>query len=97
MGPRGTDRKDKTAGRPGTFQAIRDKIPYFRELGVTSLELMPPNEFEEVMMPDSSDGNPYGPDEPTGKLNYWGYGPSLLFAPQGLLFGGKAGKKESLL
>ena len=42
MGPRGTDRKDKTAGRPGTFQAIRDKIPYFRELGVTSLELMLP-------------------------------------------------------
>lgn len=94
MGPGGTDRKDKTAGRPGTFQAIRDKIPYFRELGVTSLELMPPNEFEEVMMPDSSDGNPYGPDEPTGKLNYWGYGPGLLFAPKASYSEGKPGKKN---
>ena len=94
MGPAGTDRKDKTAGRPGTFQAIQDKIPYFKELGVTSLELMPPNEFEEVMMPDGSDGNPYGSEEPTGKLNYWGYGPGFLFAPKASYAGGKPGKKN---
>lgn len=94
MGKGGTDRKDKKAGQPGTFRAIRDKIPYFKELGVTSLELMPPNEFEEVMMPDSSDGNPYGPEEPTGKLNYWGYGPGLLFAPKASYSEGEAGKKN---
>lgn len=97
MGPGGTDRKDRTAGAPGTFQAVRDKIPYFKELGITSLELMPPNEFEEVMMPDGSDGNPYGPEEPTGKINYWGYGPGLLFAPKASYAGGKPGKKDPSL
>lgn len=79
---------------PGTFRAIAEKIPYFKELGVTSLELMPPNEFEEVMMPERADGNPYGGASPTGKLNYWGYAPGLLFAPKASYSCGAAGEKD---
>lgn len=32
---------------PGTFLGIQEKIPYLKELGVTTLELMPAYEFEE--------------------------------------------------
>lgn len=45
--------KDRSAGLParlaGTFDGITAKLPYLRELGVTTLELMPPYEFSECM------------------------------------------------
>lgn len=66
----------------GTFEGVKEKIPYIRELGVTAVELLPPNEFCEVMMPDQSDGNPHAGTEPTGVLNYWGYTEGFYFAPK---------------
>lgn len=66
----------------GTFSAVKEKIPYLKDLGITTLELMPVAEFQEVIMPSSIDGNPYGTPEPTGKLNYWGYSPAYLYAPK---------------
>ena len=36
--------------KKGTFAAISDKIEYFKELGVTTLELMPIYEFEELFI-----------------------------------------------
>lgn len=66
----------------GTFGALTDKIPYLKGLGITTLELMPVTEFQEVVVPESVDGNPYGEEEPTGKLNYWGYAPAYLYAPK---------------
>lgn len=74
--------KHRTAGVKdrGTFQGMIDKIPYLKELGITTLELLPVYEFQEVIFPDSVEGNPYGVDKPTGKLNYWGYSPGLYFA-----------------
>lgn len=73
----------------GTFAAVAEKIPYFKELGVTAVELLPPSEFEEVMMPEHADGNPYGKDEPTGRLNYWGYGDGCSLAPKASYSSGK--------
>ena len=72
----------------GTFAGIVEKLGYIRELGATAIELMPVNEFQEVMMPDHGAGNPYGQDRPTGKLNYWGYGPAYYFAPKASYAGG---------
>lgn len=74
----------------GTFAAVAEKIPYLKELGITTLELLPVAEFQEVMMPSRPDGNPMGKAEPTGKLNYWGYAPAYLFAPKAAY----AGKKK---
>ena len=34
-----------TATKEGTFEALIEKLPYFRELGVTALELMPVASF----------------------------------------------------
>jgi glycogen operon protein len=59
------------SAHPGTFLGLIDKIPYFRDLGVTALELMPVQEFDE---PIELSGN-------TSLRNYWGYNPVSFFAP----------------
>ncbi len=61
---------------PGTYAAIREKIPYFKELGINCLELMPIHEFDEF---DNQFTNPF-----TGEklLNYWGYSTIGFFAPK---------------
>lgn len=66
----------------GTFDAIQEKIPYLKELGITGLELMPVNEFSEIIMEEHGYGNPFGVDKPSGKLNYWGYTAGNYFAPK---------------
>jgi glycogen operon protein len=56
---------------------VIEKIPFFRELGITSLEFLPIQEFNEREIPRI---NPR-----TGKqlLNYWGYSTVAFFAPKG--------------
>lgn len=39
----------------GSFAAITEKIPYLKELGVTTVELMPAYEFEELVPPKHED------------------------------------------
>ena len=62
---------------PGTFRGVAEMIPYFKELGVTSLELLPVQEFDEA--------ENIRRDPLTGaKLtNYWGYSTIAFFAPKG--------------
>ncbi|MEI6381787.1 MAG: glycogen debranching protein GlgX [Cyanobacteriota bacterium ELA615] len=70
----------------GTFAGIREKIPYLKELGVNSIELMPIYEFDEF---ENSRPNPE-----TGEvlLNYWGYSTVGFFAPKaGFASTGKLG------
>jgi isoamylase len=61
---------------PGTFAAIREKIPYFKDLGINCIELMPIFQFDEFEYPRE---NPL-----TGEilLNYWGYSTLGFFAPK---------------
>ncbi len=61
---------------PGTYRGVVEQIPYLRELGITSLELLPVQEFNEY---EIGRVNPA-----TGKLlqNYWGYSPLAFFAPK---------------
>jgi glycogen operon protein len=62
---------------PGTFRGVTEKIPFFKELGITSLEFLPTQEFNERELPRI---NPR-----TGKplVNYWGYSTVAFFAPKG--------------
>ncbi len=61
---------------PGTFRGILDKIDYFKELGITSLELLPVMEFDENELIRT---NPL-----TGEKlkNYWGYSTICFMAPK---------------
>ena len=61
----------------GTYAAIRDKIPYLKELGVNCIELLPIHEFDEF---ENSRPNPVNPDELL--INYWGYSTVGFFAPK---------------
>tara|TARA_Y100001968_G_scaffold328322_1_gene375255 strand:- start:737 stop:2797 length:2061 start_codon:yes stop_codon:yes gene_type:complete len=52
----------------GTFIGLIEKIPYFKSLGVTTLELLPIFVFDKN-------------DAPIGKENFWGYSPINWFSP----------------
>ncbi len=60
----------------GTYRGVVEKIPYLLDLGVTAVELLPVQEFDEAENPRT---NPL-----TGKrlTNYWGYSPFAFFAPE---------------
>ncbi|MDR0456425.1 MAG: glycogen debranching protein GlgX [Treponema sp.] len=62
---------------PGTYLGVIDKIPFFKDLGITSLEFLPVQEFNGK---EFSRRNPQ-----TGKVltNYWGYSTAAFFAPKG--------------
>ena len=79
----------------GTFAAVRDKIPYLKELGVTTVEFMPVYEFEEIELPKQQKLPEYirwkekqtdqirpaeKIKETPSKVNYWGYEPGNYFA-----------------
>jgi glycogen operon protein len=61
---------------PGTFAGLIEKIPYLKELGVTTVELLPIHEFDECDCPFS---NPF-----TGERlrNFWGYNSIAFGAPK---------------
>ncbi|MEL4356410.1 MULTISPECIES: glycogen debranching protein GlgX [unclassified Luteococcus] len=52
----------------GTYHGLIQQIPYLQELGVTTVELLPVQQFDWQTAPP-------------GRTNYWGYQPMALFAP----------------
>jgi glycogen operon protein len=60
----------------GTFAAIRDKIPYLKQLGVNCVELLPVYEFDEF------ENSRLHPQTGEQLLNYWGYSTIGFFAPK---------------
>jgi isoamylase len=56
------------AKKRGTYAGLIEKIPYLKDLGVTTVELLPVFHFDPQ-------------DAPEGRINYWGYSPLSFFAP----------------
>jgi isoamylase len=52
----------------GTYAGVIEKIPYLQKLGITAIELLPVQQFDEQ-------------DAPLSLKNYWGYSPLAFFAP----------------
>ncbi|HNT25308.1 MAG TPA: glycogen debranching protein GlgX [Anaerolineales bacterium] len=52
----------------GTYAGLVEKIPYLKDLGITAVELLPVQQFDEQEGPGSLS-------------NYWGYSPVVFFAP----------------
>ncbi|MFW5799818.1 MAG: glycogen debranching protein GlgX, partial [Spirochaetota bacterium] len=73
---------------PGTYRGVIEKIPYFKELGITALEFLPVAQFDQL--------ENYRHHPETGKLlkNYWGYSTMLFFAPNGYYSYPLAGKED---
>ena len=79
---RGYTRQAKLpTGLRGTFSGLVQMIPYWQELGINTVELMPAYEFMEVVPPKEPDGlvSQKGKKD---EVNYWGYGNGLYFAPK---------------
>lgn len=68
-------------GTKGTFKALKSMIPYWQELGVNAIELMPAYEFPEVEEPKKKTGM-VSEKRKEGKVNYWGYGEGFYYAPK---------------
>lgn len=58
----------------GTFAGIVEKLSYLKDLGITTLELQPCYEFDEMC-------NCVG-DQNTSVINYWGYQEGYYYAPK---------------
>ena len=67
--------RDASSGvkAPGTFEGLREKIPYLKDLGINAVELMPVFEFDEMEDTRVVDGERL--------YNYWGYNTVCFFAP----------------
>lgn len=80
--------------KAGTFKGITERIEYIRDLGFTTIELMPIYEFEEIQVPpvtimpqiirwknEIKDLNvPIERAKAPEKINYWGYKKGNYFA-----------------
>ncbi len=69
----------------GTFQGIIEKIPYLKELGITTLEIQPAYEFNELVKIDTERHNTSKGiviKEEERKLNYWGYQEGYYYSPK---------------
>ena len=74
----------------GTFFGLTQKIPYLKELGVTTVQLMPVYEFDEIIknksyMEPNKEIEPFMSPEKKEweyKINYWGFSDAYYFVPK---------------
>jgi len=75
---------------PGTYRGLMEKIPHLKTLGITAVELMPIQEFNETSV------TRLNPLTKQALKNYWGYDPVTLCAPKASYgsSGGLGGQKR---
>lgn len=79
-----TKHRSSKVMNPGTFEGIVEKLDYIKNLGITTIELLPSYNFVELEVMKDTDAEvisePFESIEP--KLNFWGYKDSFYFAPK---------------
>lgn len=66
----------------GTYAGAAEKLPYLKDLGVTTLELQPIYEFIECTAPELEEKGVEHRFHREPKLNYWGYQDGFYYAPK---------------
>lgn len=80
---RGYTKANRNVTHKGTFQALEDMIPYWKELGINTIELMPAYEFMESSASAALDETGMVREKrKAGQVNFWGYLPGYYFAPK---------------
>lgn len=75
----------------GNYKGVIKRLPYLKELGITSLEFMPLYDFEEIFYENVTEYGPSGRVDSIkaiDKVNYWGYGAAYHLAPKASYFCG---------
>lgn len=81
----------------GTFSGLTEMIPYWQELGINAVELMPAYEFLEVPLAEQEgeQENEYITNrKDRDRVNYWGYAPGYYLAPKRAYCTGKNVQEE---
>ncbi|MBS6195273.1 MAG: Type II secretory pathway, pullulanase PulA and related glycosidase [Clostridiales bacterium] len=89
-----TMQKNSKVRKKGTFQGLQEKISYWKELGITSVELMPAYDFLEYPEKKEKPSKYQPPETSPGRLNYWGYTKGNYFAPKPSYCQGKQAEQE---
>lgn len=76
-----TKQNREISGKKGTFAGLTDMIPYWKELGINSVELMPSYDFYEKL-PQAEQTGMVTEKRADEKVNFWGYVSGFYFAPK---------------
>lgn len=80
---RGETMLDRSVKNNGSFNALKAKIPYFMDLGITTLEVMPCYEYIECLKSTKTVKKDYKSDANASlPINYWGFCDSFYFSPK---------------
>ena len=77
-----TKANSQIKGKKGTFQALEEMIPYWQDLGINAIEMMPVYEFMETVPEKYSVGSMVSEKKVDKKVNYWGYTAGSYMAPK---------------
>ena len=76
----------------GNYKGFLRKLKYLKKLGITTLELLPLYDFEELFLENkqiiNSSGHRVNTVDFADKINYWGYANAFYFSPKASYFGG---------
>lgn len=80
--------RDSSSPHAGTYLGLIEKIPYLKQLGITTVELLPVFEFDETSINQGID-----PAMAPDLSNFWGYNPINFFSPHAGFASGSDGQQ----